>query len=153
MPLDGAEMERTLKKDVWIHIKGLLRDDEDEEDKTELYTQGSYYKKNGSYYITYEESETTGFAGCRTVLKVDGGNKVSLVRHGDSRSHLMIERGERNVGYYNTGVGELMIGVSAHEIDVKLDDRGGQLYFSYSLDVNSTHISDNEVFISVKEMN
>lgn len=34
-----------------------------------------------------------------------------------------------------------------------MDDRGGQLYFSYSLDVNSTHISDNEVFISVKEMN
>jgi len=35
-------------------------------------------KKIGSYYITYEESETTGFAGCRTVLKVDGANKVSL---------------------------------------------------------------------------
>lgn len=44
-----------------------------EEETTELFTQGRYYEKNGSWYITYEETETTGYeaaappCGCRTI--------------------------------------------------------------------------------------
>lgn len=139
-----------LKKEVLINIRGI-QTAEGESDTTELFTQGIFYRKNNNYYLTYEESEATGFAGSRTTLKIEGLDKVSLIRHGTTRSNLVIERGLRNVGYYSTVQGELLIGVSAGEMDVKLDDEGGSLYFKYALDINTTHVSDNEVYVDIKE--
>lgn len=137
-----------MKKDAWIHIKGTQTVD-GEDDITELYTQGNYYKKNGCYYITYDETETTGFSGGKTILKVVGEEKVSLVRHGASKSSLLVERDHRNIGYYGTSEGDLVIGVMAKRICSELTDQGGRLTFEYSLDVNSSHLSDNKVTITI----
>lgn len=140
-----------MKKEVWIKIKGIQTVD-GEKDVTELYTQGNFYEKNGSHYIVYEESETTGYEGCRTILKVDGEQKVNLMRQGNARTNLLVEKDERNVGYYGTSEGEFQIGVSAHEIRNRLNEDGGEVYFKYSLDINSSHVSDNEVYVTVGEV-
>ena len=36
----------------------------DESEKIELVTDGSFYFKNGSYYILYDEKEEMGMANC-----------------------------------------------------------------------------------------
>ncbi|MGI5959637.1 MAG: DUF1934 domain-containing protein [Massiliimalia sp.] len=137
-----------MKQSVWIKIKGIQSADGDR-DTTELYTQGTFYEKNGVYYIAYEESETTGFAGCRTILKVKGAEKVSMIRSGPSQSNLVIQTGQRNVGYYATPEGELMIGITAKAIECGLTDQGGHLFFEYALDINASHISDNQIYVTV----
>lgn len=138
-----------MKKDVLINIKGIQRVD-GEEDVTELFTQGNLYKKNKSYYVTYSESEATGYADSHTTLKIDEKNRITLIRGGAVRSHLVVEPGERNIGHYGTEAGDLMIGVDAKKVQSSLSEDGGDLYFSYTLDVNSTFLSDNEVFINIK---
>ncbi|MEG0692101.1 MAG: DUF1934 domain-containing protein [Oscillospiraceae bacterium] len=138
-----------MKKDVFITIKGIQKVD-DEKDTTELFTQGNFYKKNNNYYITYDESEATGFQGSTTTLKVEGNDKVTLIRSGTTRSHLIVQNGERNIGHYGTAEGNLAIGVYTKQIKSSLDDNGGDLFFSYSLDINSNLISENEVYINIK---
>ncbi len=85
------------------------------------------------------------------IQTVDGERRVSLMRSGPSRTNLLLEKDERNVGYYGTSEGELMIGVSAHELHNSLGEHGGEVYFRYSLDVNASHISDNEVYVTIGE--
>ncbi len=138
-----------MKKDVFITIKGIQKVDH-EKDTTELFTQGNFYKKNNSYYITYDESEATGFQGSTTTLKVEGNDKVTLIRSGNIRSHLIAQNGERNVGHYGTSEGNLSVGVYTKQINSELDENGGDLFFSYSLDINSNLISENEVYINIK---
>ena len=121
---------------------------EGEEENPELYTQGRYYEKNGVWYITYEETETTGYEGCRTTVRADH-NQVSLIRQGDYRSRLVVEENQRNIGYYATPVGELMIGVSAKEVINRLTPFGGTLEFAYALDLNASLLSDNRIIIQV----
>ena len=41
-----------MKKNVLINIKGIQKID-GVQDVTELFTQGSFYKRNNSYYVTY----------------------------------------------------------------------------------------------------
>ncbi len=139
-----------MKKEVLISIKGIQVVD-GEEDTTELFTTGNFYLKEDSYYITYEESETTGFEGTKTTLKIAPDNIVSLIRHGELRSNLVVKEGQRNVGYYYTMQGEILIGVSGSKVKINLDEHGGDLEFKYSLDINSSHVSDNEVHINIKE--
>ena len=45
-----------------------------------------------------------------------------------------------------------MIGVDAKTVKSTLTENGGSLYFSYTLDVNASLLSENEVTIDVKEM-
>ena len=130
-----------MKKDVLIDIKGIYRQD-GEQDQVELVTTGSYYKRNGDNYIDYEETEMTGFHGTHTVLRVELSQRVS---------QLIIERGVRHQCHYDTGYGAMTIGVSGDRVFSDLDDHGGKLQFSYSLDVNTSLASENEVFINVRE--
>lgn len=141
-----------MKKDVLIKIKGI-QIVENEPDVTELFTRGFFYKRNNNYYITYDETETTGFNGSKTTLKVEGKDKLTLIRSGKAKSHLIIQNGERNVGHYGTEQGELLIGVYTKDFSSKLTDCGGDLYFSYELDINSSLVSENEVYINIQESN
>lgn len=139
-----------MKKDVLIEIKGVYRQDGDE-DEVELFTTGSYYKRNGHYYIAYDESEATGFEGTHTVLKVENSDRVTMLRTGASKSQLIVERGIRHQCHYDTGYGSMMIGVSGDRVVSKLDDNGGNLEFAYSLDVNTLLASENSVYVNVRE--
>lgn len=139
-----------MKKDVLIEIKGICRQDNDE-DQVELFTTGSYYKRNGHYYIAYDESEATGFEGTHTVLKIENSDRVTLLRTGTAKSQLIIERGVRHQCHYDTGFGPMMIGVSGDKVVSELGEHGGKLEFAYSLDVNTLLASENSVYINVKE--
>ena len=48
--------------------EGVIR--EEDRDHIELMTRGSFTKKNGSYYISYKETQTIGFEGCTTTIKI-----------------------------------------------------------------------------------
>lgn len=138
-----------MKKDVLIRIKGVSNVDGDR-DEVELFTTGQFYKKNGEYYICYDETEATGFEGSRTTLRVLD-SRVMVQRAGTANSQLVVEQGVRHQCHYNMGFGDMMIGVSGGRIENTLSDCGGNLTFHYSLDVNSLHASDNEMYVNVKE--
>jgi len=139
-----------MKKNVLISIKGIYSS-EDDQDIVELFTIGQYYKKNDSYYISYEESEVTGFEGSRTTLKVDREDMVTLERSGAANSQLIVQRGVRHQCYYDVGCGDMMVGILGNRIKNSLTDKGGNLEFRYSLDINSVYTSENEMHIHVKE--
>ena len=81
------EIAKDMKKDVLITIKGTQRVG-GESDVIEMMTTGRFYRKNKLYYISYEETEATGYEGCRTTLKVGPNDKVTMTRFGPSRSQL-----------------------------------------------------------------
>ena len=138
-----------MKKEYLIKIKGEQTVGQ-EVDMVELTTVGSFFKRNNCYYITYLESEATGFDGAKTVLRVDTRKGVvTMKRMGSSNSQLIIEEGRRHQCNYDTGYGNLIIGVSGNKIVSSLTDSGGDVTFAYSLDINTMLTSENKVHISV----
>lgn len=139
-----------MDKEVFLEITGVQTNDEGT-DQTELFTQGRYIQKGRSNYIVYDETETTGFEGCKTIVKVENEERVVMRRTGKSPSHLIIQKGVRNLGVYGTAAGDIQIGIYADKIVNRLDEHGGRVYFKYQLDINSVFISENEVTINIKE--
>ncbi|MEG2500515.1 MAG: DUF1934 domain-containing protein [Oscillospiraceae bacterium] len=136
-----------------ITINGTM-EQHGESDSIELKTRGSFTKKNNAFFISYKESEATGYKGCMTTVKVeDTGTCVSMLRFGSAPSQLVIEKGTRHVCHYETGHGALSLGVSADEIENGLSETGGTVKFSYMLDFDTTSISRNTVNITVKPLN
>ena len=126
--------------------------DEEESDEVELFTTGNFYRTDHSWCIAYDESEATGFEGNRTVLELeDDLRRVTMNRLGNTASQLIIERGVRHQCNYNTGYGSMIIGVSGDFIHSTLTEQGGELSFGYSLDVNTSLVSENTVTVTVRQ--
>ncbi|MEG3006417.1 MAG: DUF1934 domain-containing protein [Oscillospiraceae bacterium] len=139
-----------MKKDAIIQIKGTQTVGA-ESDVIEVYTQGTYYKKNGSFYISYLETEETGYEGAKTTLKIDENKKVTMLRSKPAQSQLIIEKGVRHLCSYNTGYDNMMIGIYGNEVESNLDNNGGIMKFKYTMDINCALASVNEVHIIVEE--
>ena len=82
-----------MEENYLITIKGTMEQRGDT-DTVELMTRGSLVHKDGAYYIVYKETETTGYEGCTTTVKVaEDARKVSMLRFGKQSSQLIIEKG------------------------------------------------------------
>lgn len=140
-----------MKKKVCINIKSIQHTEEDN-DTTELFTYGflSKSRNKDEYIVTYEESEATGFDGSYVVLDIKE-NIVKMQRKGAVSSSLIIEKGKKHHCHYGTEYGEFMIGINADDIKNDLGDSGGNLYLKYTIDINSGFLSENEMFINIKE--
>lgn len=134
-----------------ISIKGSVFSENAAPDVIEVVTEGRYCTNGGKRYISYKESEMTGLEGVTTTLKVDGNDTVTLIRTGKSNSRLVISKRKRQLCRYETDYGSLMVGISGCHIDSRLNDKGGELFLYYTLDINSNQVSHNEIYISVRE--
>jgi uncharacterized beta-barrel protein YwiB (DUF1934 family) len=142
-----------MQENYLISIKGRQRVD-DETGEVELTTFGTYVRRGESRYIVYKEYTSENKNKTRTsILKVDGGDKVTLMRGGEDNTRLILERGKRHLCQYDTEFGNMMIGVFTSRVQSELDDLGGKLEVSYTLDINSSLSSQNEIFITIKEAN
>ena len=147
-------MSKALKEDYIIRISSEIEQG-DEPQKIQLMTRGSFVFRDGSYYITYKETETTGYEGCITTLKLAAdGSRVAMLRYGQAPTQLILEKGRRNLCHYETGYGSLTLGVTADEIVCSLTEKGGTARFSYLLDADSTAlVSTNRMEITVTHIN
>ncbi len=140
-----------MKKDVMIFIKGSQNTD-GQKDSIEMMTKGRYYRRNGNYYLSYEEMEEEDTEPTiRTLLKVEGNRCVTLTRSGKRHSQLIIENGERHQCCYDNGFCDWVMGIQGTAIENGLEDNGGVLNFKYFMDINAMLASENEVNIVVKE--
>lgn len=141
-----------MKKDVIISISGLQEAPESEErqEPVELVTAGRYYRKNGNYYISYEETALTGLEGTRTTLKV-GGDTVRVIRTGLYPSELVFQQGKRHLSLYHTDYGDLSVVVSTHQIKNTLTDEGGEIDVRYAVEIGSNPIGVNHLRLKIND--
>ena len=118
-------------------------------------TRGSLVHKDGAYYIVYKETETTGYEGCTTTVKVaEDARKVSMLRlrqavepahhrEGHAASLPLRDRLRRDQVWAWPPT-SLSSGSS---------EDGGRLKFSYTLDSGAENfISRNLVDITVDKL-
>lgn len=139
-----------MNKEVIISIIGNQSMDQNDTDRIELITEGKYYKKDDKYYITYKESEMTGFSDTTTTVKVEG-DRVTLIRFGANNSQLVFEKGQRYVGHYDTPYGAFTIGVMPNNVLIDIDDSGGQINVNYSIEINNGSVGKNDFFMTIRE--
>ena len=139
-----------MKENYLINIEGTIEQD-GEADTISMMVRGDFARRNGNFFIRYKETENNGFEGNITTVKVEDDQKVSMLRHGATPSQLVIERGRRHVCHYESHIGSLSLGVAADEIENQLTEAGGNLLFSYTLDTGNSHLSHNQIKITVQE--
>ena len=145
-------MTKETKK-VCINIKSIQTADGDS-DSTDLFTYGelSPMENNAGYTVIYEENGTTGYEGSTVTLEITK-QWVRMIRTGTALSDLMIEKDKKHHCHYGTPYGDIMVGISANHIKTDVTENGGSVYLKYTIDINSSFMSENEMYINIKECN
>lgn len=137
-----------MKKNVIISLTSIQWQD-DEKNETELLTRACLSKSGTQNVISYEDTSATGFEGSVTTITVDGSSSASIVRKGTANSVLSLEIGKKHFCQYGTPFGDMRIGVYTHAIDNTIE-KDGRLYLKYTLDLNASYLSDNEIIMNIK---
>ncbi len=140
-------------KDVIINIK-TEQTVGDSTDTIEFTTDGRFGIKDGSYFISYEESKLLEVDGdVKTTLYIKSDDSVVMQRNGAYSSRMVIEKGVRNNCFYVTPMGELSLGIFGEKVKTNFSENGGSIDMNYTIDTNLQLLSRNSVNISVKEVN
>lgn len=134
-------------KKVLVSVKG--QSGLGDEGLMELITEGKLYKKGNAFYVSYKETGMTGIEGTTTTLKIEE-NRVTLIRHGTVSSTFVFEEGRKNISHYATEIGVFTVEVKADKVDSAIDEHGGMVAVSYSLDMFGRE--HNEFIMTVREV-
>ena len=139
-------------KNAIISITGVQEID-GETDTIEFITDGRFGIKEGKYFLSYDEGYLIeGGGNVKTKFFVNSPQAVVISRKGDIESRMEIEKDERRICFYDTPIGKISIGIYGEEVNVNLNESGGEIDLAYTVDSELKPISQNKVKITVKEV-
>lgn len=135
---------------VLIEVVGTQNID-NEFDKTELKTIGTFEELEEKYILKYKEEQGEGEAPVDvSVVVFKDESVVEMTRDGAVSSRLVIERSRRNLCNYGTAYGDILMGISGYSIEHSPNENGGKFTFGYDIDINGALASKNRVKLSYK---
>lgn len=138
-----------MTKEVLVKISGLQFAGETEPEPVEVITSGDYYKRNGKHYIIYDEV-TEGAAGTtKNIIKL-GDESLDITKRGSSSTHMLFEKNRKNMTYYYTPYGSLLIGIDAKNVDVRESEAHIDVKVEYELEVNYEHMADCSITMDIQ---
>jgi uncharacterized beta-barrel protein YwiB (DUF1934 family) len=138
-----------MKKEVLLSITGLQMSPDSDSDTTELFAPGEYYYRNDKHYLLYDEVLEGYDTPTRNVIKV-APDYMELTRKGTLNVHMVFEKNKKNVTYYYTPYGSLLIGIDAQRVEVEETENLIRVEVEYALEVNYEHIAQCHIHIEVQ---
>jgi uncharacterized beta-barrel protein YwiB (DUF1934 family) len=139
-----------MNKNVIISVKGIQSSTGKDSNKLELITEGKYYRKGADYFITYKESQVTGMDGTTTTLKVSDG-VITLMRFGSVNTQFIFEKGQKHMSYYDTVYGTFTVSVVANQVNINMDDAGGEIRVDYDIEIDNNKTGENDLHLFIRE--
>lgn len=143
-----------MTKDVIVSISGLHMDMvanafREEEDAIEVVTPASYYWRNGKHYILYDEV-LEGMGGTiRNKIKITGTDSLEIMKTGASNTHMVFEKNKKNLTYYRTPYGQLLVGLNTRDMEINVTEEKIDVLVDYELDVNHEPLADCKIKMNI----
>ena len=153
-----------MTKDVLVSISGhhidIMAEPEDQvkalesgQDAIEVVTPASYYCRGGKHYILYDEVMEGMPGTIKNTIKITGTDSVEIVKSGLSSSHMIFEKNRKNLTYYRTPYGQMLVGVNTRNMEVSVEDDRINVQVDYELDVNHEPLADCKIRLDIVSKN
>lgn len=143
-----------MTKDVLVSISGMHMDvvsgmtDPDNE-PIEVVTPASYYCKNGKHYVIYDEVVEGVSGTIKNKIKITGTDSVEIMKTGISNAHMVFEKNKKNLTYYQTPYGQMLVGVNTRSMEISVTDDNIGISVDYELDINHEPLADCKIKMEI----
>ena len=139
----------SMTKEVLLSIKGLQMSPEDGEDTVEMIAPGEYHFRNDKHFVLYDEVMEGQGEVTKNIVKFQD-DYMEITKKGPCSVHMIFEKNKKNVTYYYTPYGSLLIGIDAHKVQIEEKEDSILARVEYSLEINCEHIADCDINIEVR---
>ncbi len=137
-----------MTKEVLVSISGLQFAEGVDNDSVEVITSGEYYRKNGKHYVIYDEVTEGTDEITKNIIKL-WEDCLDITKRGVTNVHIMFEKHKKNVTYYYTPFGSILLGIDATRIEVTETEEEISALIDYALEMNYEHVADCTVTIRI----
>ncbi len=141
-------------KDIMLKITGRQFEGDKPEEKMEFVTEGKMYENDGETHLEYDESEFSGFPGCKTSLTLKG-DYVKMKRVGEDLEDgtvMEFQSGKRFTSRYETPFGFMDMEILTDKVINRLDEKGNRhVNIDYHVSLDGEVEGRNELSIEVTE--
>ncbi len=136
--------------DVRMKVVGIQKTDHSEGEKIELFTEGIFYKKDGSYCYEYEDTKLADEGGGKTKLVLDG-DMLTMEKSGSlSASNMTFQKGKKRKSAYLTPYGQLNLEVLTTKFKSEVEEDGkGNIDLEYTLKLSGGEKTINNLHIEI----
>ncbi|MBA4701692.1 MAG: DUF1934 domain-containing protein [Ruminococcus sp.] len=143
-----------MTKDVLVSISGLHMDTlsgmlNGDDEAIEVLTPGNYYCKNGKHYVIYDEVMEGMHGTIKNRIKITGTDSVEIMKTGLSNTHMVFERNKKNITYYQTPFGQMLIGVKTRNMEINVTEENIDVSVDYELDINYEPLADCKIKMEI----
>ncbi|MGO5053773.1 DUF1934 domain-containing protein [Lachnospiraceae bacterium LCP25S3_G4] len=148
-----------MTKDVLVSISGLhfdmlseqsYKEDELGDETIEVITPANYFCKNGKHYVIYDEIAEGGQGSTKNKIKITGTDTLEIIKSGLLNAHMVFERNKKNLTYYNTPFGQMLIGVNTKNMNILVSEDDISVKVDYELDLNHSPLADCRIRLTIK---
>lgn len=122
---------------------------QDEEDLIEVVTPASYYCKNGKHYVIYDEIVEGSCSTIKNKIKISGNDSLEIMKSGASHTHMVFEKNKKNLTYYQTPYGQMLVGLNTKTMKVDVTEEAIRVQVEYELDVNHEPMADCRIRMNI----
>lgn len=138
-----------MKKDVLVTFMSNNAYEMAENDQVVFQTAGTFYKKDGKFYLSY--SEEINDIKVSNTLKIED-NKVTIMRFGEVNTQITVEQGKKHLNYYETPEGTFLMGIFGDKVDINLNDKKGSILLKYGVEFNNSLATHNTIDVKFEEI-
>jgi len=138
-----------MKKQVVLSICGKQSYAGQDPEVIELVTDGTLEElTTGCWELCYEETSLTGMEGVFTSFLIEP-EKIVLTRTGKLNSQMVFKEGVSHDSLYQMNFGALMLTVKAQHISYTLNEKGGCVDLTYSIEIEQTAAGTIEYHLEI----
>ena len=123
-----------MRKEVILSIRGTQGYMGQEPEVLELVSEGYLDIRKDAFEISYQETELTGLEGVTTHFLLQSG-VITLTRTGRLESQMIFREGVSHDSLYQMEFGALMLTVCASRVAYSLDENGGTVDLTYTIEI------------------
>ncbi len=130
-----------MKKEVLIAIKGMQVEyaqdvEEQGNEPIEIINPATYFFKNGQHYVFFEEMQEGSADVVQNKIVFRENEALEVIKKGMTHSEMIFHKGEQHTTKYETPLGEMLLGITTHNITSIIEETAIQIEVDYDLDVN-----------------
>ena len=82
-------------------------------------------------------------------IKITGDSVLEIMKSGLSNTHMVFEKNRKNLTYYRTPYGQMLVGVNTRNMEVRVADDEIDVQVKYELDVNHEPFADCSIKMNI----
>lgn len=139
-----------MTEQVLVSIKSLqVMEDGEAQEAPELITTGSYSFDNQVHQVVYEEQLSDSGEITTNWLTFSEGT-VDLQREGEVQTHMLFEKGKKNLSFYETPYGSVSVEMTASEVEITCQEENIHILLDYDLTMNEEPVAGCTLNIDIR---